>query len=158
MINVREVVLSIDLIIDASLRDGGYDQRLGILCPSDLADNSGRSDASALTEAQIIQFVCETVASLVLCTPAEVQESSSFANIGMDSLGMVEMTNRLSRKFNISLSQTAAFSHPSPKRLANKILSIPPNLLWLVDLSIPILWSIYWTLLCFNKFLFYTFV
>jgi hypothetical protein len=46
MINVREAVLSVNAIIDASSgRDKGFDQRLGILCPSDLLPLRVRHDS-----------------------------------------------------------------------------------------------------------------
>ncbi|MYU22512.1 type I polyketide synthase [Streptomyces sp. SID8352] len=54
---------------------------------------------------------------LGLASPAAVARARGFADLGMDSLGAVELCKALERSLGLRLPRTAAFDHPTVRRL-----------------------------------------
>jgi len=55
-------------------------------------------------------------------SPAEVPLDRAFRDLGFDSLGAVELRNRLGADSGVSLAATAVFDYPSPRALAGHLL------------------------------------
>ncbi len=80
----------------------------------------------------------ETVVDLVRTQAAQVLSypdtdavgaEKSFRDLGVDSLGAVELRNQLNKATGLSLSATLVFDHPTPSSLAEHVLGqlMPEN-------------------------------
>ncbi|WP_424210806.1 SDR family NAD(P)-dependent oxidoreductase [Streptomyces sp. BI20] len=73
----------------------------------------------------VLGLVRETVASVLgHADGSTIEPARAFNEIGFDSLAGVELRNRLNKATGVRLSATAAFDHPSPKALAEHLLSL----------------------------------
>jgi acyl transferase domain-containing protein/NADPH:quinone reductase-like Zn-dependent oxidoreductase/acyl carrier protein len=54
--------------------------------------------------------------------PSRIDRLATFSSIGMDSLMSLELRNRLEPDFNLKLSATLLFAHPTPAALASHVL------------------------------------
>ena len=57
-------------------------------------------------------------------SPAEIEPERRFHALGVDSLGAVELRNRLTAATGIALTATAIFDHPSPSALAAHLAAL----------------------------------
>ncbi|WP_280397093.1 type I polyketide synthase [Nocardia carnea] len=95
--------------------------RRGSLRPAtDWADRLSGLSARERSEA-IGELVCEHVA--VVANAETVDPAGSFADLGLDSLGAVELRNRLSHAVGLGLPSTIVFDYPTPNEVAEYILS-----------------------------------
>ncbi|GAB2684954.1 SDR family NAD(P)-dependent oxidoreductase [Nocardia thraciensis] len=67
------------------------------------------------------ELVRENVA--VVANAASVGPDDSFSDLGVDSLGAVELRNRLSRLTGLSLRSTVVFDYPTPRAVAEYLAS-----------------------------------
>ncbi|SOD68104.1 KR domain-containing protein, partial [Streptomyces zhaozhouensis] len=68
-------------------------------------------------------------AVLGLASPDAIDPERAFLEVGLDSLGAVELRNRLKSATGLNVRSTAAFDHPTPRALAGSLLSqlAPPD-------------------------------
>ncbi|WP_328395734.1 type I polyketide synthase [Nocardia sp. NBC_00416] len=78
---------------------------------------AGREQAAAV-DALVLEHAA---AVLGYDTPAAISATSTFKDLGMDSLTAVELRNRLARALEIRLAATVVFDHPTPVALAAEI-------------------------------------
>jgi acyl-CoA synthetase (AMP-forming)/AMP-acid ligase II/acyl carrier protein len=71
--------------------------------------------------AAIARIVESELRSLIVPEMAEVREDTLFGELGLDSVGAVEMSYGLSRSFRRRLSPTLIYSHPTVASLSAKI-------------------------------------
>lgn len=64
------------------------------------------------------EYLCSTVAGILRSTPEVVLPSSSFKQLGFDSLMTVGLKNVLERDLAIPISVATLFAHPTTERLA----------------------------------------
>ena len=55
---------------------------------------------------------------------SEIDLESGFSELGLDSLGSVELRNKLQSSYDLKLSQTVIFDHSNIKQLANYLLTL----------------------------------
>jgi acyl transferase domain-containing protein len=67
-----------------------------------------------------LELVREALASL-LPGARELEEESSFRDLGLDSQAALALRNRLSQLAGVDLAKTAAFDHPTPAALADHV-------------------------------------
>ena len=87
---------------------GGLDARL-----------SGLDDLAR--ESAVLELVCEQIG--VLTERSTVDGSSSFTELGLDSLGAIELRNHLSRVTGLRLPSTLVFDYPTPHDVTQHVLS-----------------------------------
>jgi acyl transferase domain-containing protein/surfactin synthase thioesterase subunit/acyl carrier protein len=110
--------------------DGTLLSILGGLVRAPLRPRSGGALAARLAstpesehESVAIELVrAETAAVLGLSSPTEVDVDRAFLEMGMDSLGAVELRNRLTSRSGLRLPTTVVFDHPSVTPLARFML------------------------------------
>ncbi|MEE4490843.1 type I polyketide synthase [Streptomyces sp. BE230] len=61
---------------------------------------------------------------LGLRSPAAVGRARGFADLGMDSLGAVELCKSLETSLGVRMAKTAAFDHPTVRRLADHLADL----------------------------------
>ncbi|NJQ05130.1 type I polyketide synthase [Streptomyces lonarensis] len=73
-------------------------------------------------EAAIVDFVLETAASVLgFDGPEDVDPEREFGAVGLDSLGNLELSRRLSAATGLRLPATLTFDHPTPAELASRL-------------------------------------
>ncbi|HSS04667.1 MAG TPA: alpha/beta fold hydrolase, partial [Solirubrobacterales bacterium] len=74
-------------------------------------------------EAVVLMAVREHVAAILArSSPEEIEPDRALLEIGLDSLGAVELRNRLAAATAVQLPPTLAFDHPTPKAIAVYLL------------------------------------
>ena len=74
-------------------------------------------------EGVVLELVrADTASVLGHSSPEAVSAEESFKDMGLDSLGAVELRNRLTASIGMRLSATLVFDHPSPAELARHLL------------------------------------
>ncbi|MFJ2420766.1 SDR family NAD(P)-dependent oxidoreductase, partial [Streptomyces brevispora] len=100
------------------------------------ADASGAASwalrAAGLPEEERQRTVAELVSTTVATvlghtTPATLDESRAFRDLGFDSLAGVDLRNRLGTATGLRISTTAVFDHPTPRSLAAHVLTLLPG-------------------------------
>ncbi|WP_431874894.1 SDR family NAD(P)-dependent oxidoreductase [Micromonospora marina] len=66
--------------------------------------------------------VTEIVGALLYLRPDEVLPSRTFADLGLDSIGAVELVRDLNRRFGTDLDSAAVYDHPTVPDLARAVL------------------------------------
>ncbi|MBJ8343023.1 SDR family NAD(P)-dependent oxidoreductase, partial [Antrihabitans sp. YC3-6] len=107
------------------LRTGAIHELLRGLVSAGSTPTSGlASQLAGLVEADrtpvVLALVLEHVA--VVANTEKVEPASTFTDLGLDSLGAVELRNRLTRATGIRLPSTLVFDYPTPTVLADYIL------------------------------------
>ncbi|MGW0552504.1 SDR family NAD(P)-dependent oxidoreductase, partial [Streptomyces altiplanensis] len=114
----------------------GYDSMVAATAaPVDSAAETGlRYRLAALSANRRLETVVDLVrtqAAQVLSYPDTdaVGAEKSFRDLGVDSLGAVELRNQLNKATGLSLSATLVFDHPTPSSLAEHVLGqlMPEN-------------------------------
>jgi acyl carrier protein len=107
----------------------GYDRMVAATsAPADTAAEGGlRYRLAALSANRRLETVVDLVrthAAQVLSYPDTdaVGAERSFRDLGVDSLGAVELRNQLNSVTGLSLSATLVFDHPTPTSLAEHVL------------------------------------
>jgi benzoate-CoA ligase family protein len=99
--------------LQSDAEDAG-DGREAAPAPQELADMDPAERARVLLE-----LVCRETASLVGSPPGRpIDSSRSFVALGLDSLGAVELRNRLAAATGLRLPSTLAFDQPTPAATA----------------------------------------
>ncbi len=85
-----------------------------------------RSRLAALPENErdraALDFVLATAADVLgFDSPDDVDADREFSTVGLDSLGNLELSRRLSTATGIRLPVTLAFDHPTPAALASQL-------------------------------------
>ncbi|WP_406099110.1 SDR family NAD(P)-dependent oxidoreductase [Streptomyces sp. NBC_01013] len=100
------------------------------------ADTSGAASwavrTGGLPEEERLRTVTELVRTTVATvlghtTPATLDESRAFRDLGFDSLAGVDLRNRLGTATGLRISATAVFDHPTPRALAAHLLTLLPG-------------------------------
>ncbi len=84
------------------------------------------SEAPEDKRAQVaLKLVCGEIAAVLgYESGQEVGADRSFKDLGFDSLGAIELRNRLSVAMEMRLAATLIFDHPTPRRLTDYLLTI----------------------------------
>jgi acyl carrier protein len=73
----------------------------------------------------VLEAVCGEVAVVLGYEPGRaVDVDQPFKDLGFDSLGAIELRNRLSVVTGARLATTLVFDHPTPRRLADHLLLV----------------------------------
>ncbi|MER6121057.1 SDR family NAD(P)-dependent oxidoreductase, partial [Streptomyces sp. NPDC001743] len=76
----------------------------------------------------VTELVRTTVATVLgHTTPATLDDSRAFRDLGFDSLAGVDLRNRLAAATGLRISTTAVFDHPTPRSLAGHMLTLLPG-------------------------------
>jgi acyl transferase domain-containing protein/acyl-CoA synthetase (AMP-forming)/AMP-acid ligase II/NADPH:quinone reductase-like Zn-dependent oxidoreductase/NAD(P)-dependent dehydrogenase (short-subunit alcohol dehydrogenase family)/acyl carrier protein len=95
-------------------------------------DSNSNSDQQKLTTAApeqrqsvLITQISQQVGNILgIKDLSKIDLESGFSELGLDSLGSVELRNKLQSSYEIKLSQTVIFDYPNTKQLANYLLSL----------------------------------
>ncbi|GAA3031523.1 hypothetical protein GCM10020000_05610 [Streptomyces olivoverticillatus] len=91
------------------------------------ADGALRDELAALPQARRLETVLDLIrtrAAHVLGHPGKdaVGAERSFRDLGVDSLGAIELRNQLNAATGLTLTATLVFDHPTPAALAEHVL------------------------------------
>jgi thioesterase domain-containing protein len=86
-----------------------------------LAGRLARTDEAGQDEALTELVRAEAAAALGHASAEAIGAGTGFLELGLDSLTAVELRNRLNAVSGLQLSATAAFDHPTPRRLARHL-------------------------------------
>ncbi len=90
--------------------------------PGSLARRLASTAAEGREEVALEAVCAETASILGYASVQEVNPRSAFKQLGMDSLGAVELRNRLNLLTGLRLPSTLVFDRPTPVALANHLL------------------------------------
>jgi thioester reductase-like protein len=68
-------------------------------------------------------WIRERIAAVIGAAPQDIGVTTSFSELGLDSLMALELRNRIQRDLGLSLSATVALSHDSVGRLSDHLLA-----------------------------------
>jgi acyl transferase domain-containing protein/acyl carrier protein len=72
-----------------------------------------------LSERGVLDFVCAEIAAVLgHSRPADIDPDRPFTELGFDSLGAVQLRNKLAAATGLTLPTTLVFDHPNPAALA----------------------------------------
>jgi acyl transferase domain-containing protein/NAD(P)-dependent dehydrogenase (short-subunit alcohol dehydrogenase family)/acyl carrier protein len=78
---------------------------------------------AAEREAAVLGLVCEQIATVLgHASPESVDPTVPFKDLGFDSLGAVELRNRLSQASGVRLEATLVFDYPTPAAVSGYLL------------------------------------
>ena len=78
--------------------------------------------AEAEWESTVLELVRGEVAALLGQEPREIEPQAAFTDLGFDSLGAIELRNRLTQLTGIRLPATLVFDYPTPTQVAGYLL------------------------------------
>ncbi|GAA4092688.1 hypothetical protein GCM10022248_73920 [Nonomuraea soli] len=85
-----------------------------------------------LDPGEVRQVVESTLMAHLYLEPHEIDESSSFSEMGLDSIGAVEIVRDLNRRFDLDLDSVAVYDHPTLPALVEHVAGLdaatPPPL------------------------------
>ncbi|HVE82279.1 MAG TPA: thioester reductase domain-containing protein [Myxococcales bacterium] len=88
-------------------------------------ENDRRAELAALSGPErrdrLQAWLREQIAAVLGARPADVGATTSFSELGLDSLMALELRNRIQRDLGLSLSATVALSHDSVSRLGEHL-------------------------------------
>nr|WP_269810037.1 beta-ketoacyl reductase [Kineosporia rhizophila] len=90
-----------------------------------VADLRGRllSRPSGERPGLVLDVVCTQVAAVLgYSGPGQVETTTSFGDLGFDSVSAIELRNRLNAATGLTLPATLVFDHPSAQALARHVL------------------------------------
>ncbi|MEO0928617.1 MAG: type I polyketide synthase, partial [Cyanobacteria bacterium J06643_13] len=80
---------------------------------------------SSQKESRLITQICQEVGNILGINKLEdIDLELGFAELGLDSLGSVELRNKLQSNYDLKLSQTIIFDYPTIRQLSQQLLSI----------------------------------
>ncbi|MEU6153492.1 SDR family NAD(P)-dependent oxidoreductase [Actinosynnema sp. NPDC047251] len=85
-------------------------------------DGSG-VDESGVDESGVGSAIREILGALLYLEPDEIGASRSFSDLGLDSIGAVELVRDLNRRFGTELDSVAVYDHPTLPDLVGAVLT-----------------------------------
>jgi acyl transferase domain-containing protein/NAD(P)-dependent dehydrogenase (short-subunit alcohol dehydrogenase family)/pimeloyl-ACP methyl ester carboxylesterase/aryl carrier-like protein len=80
--------------------------------------------AARVARADVIARIETSLSSILYLDRREIKHSQSFHDLGVDSIGVVELVRDLNHAFGIDLDSTTVYDEPTVSRLADRVLSI----------------------------------
>nr|BFE59933.1 hypothetical protein GCM10020063_044590 [Dactylosporangium thailandense] len=76
----------------------------------------------ALDRDEVVAAIGRTLGAQLYLEPAEIDHRLTFSEMGIDSLGAVELVRDLNRRFGLDLDSVTVYDHPTVDRLADHAL------------------------------------
>ncbi len=89
---------------------------------SSLPTNGLQSEA--LKSDEVLDFIKTILCNLLYMEPHEINDMLSFSEMGIDSIGAVEIVRTLNEKFNLNLDSVAVYDHPTITELVALVLQM----------------------------------
>lgn len=77
----------------------------------------------ALTPDDIERWLVDRLAERLGVLPGEVDPTMSFADLGLDSIGAVEIASKLQAEWDLALTETAMWDYPTIRDLATYLVN-----------------------------------
>ncbi|MGV9897922.1 acyl carrier protein, partial [Streptomyces tendae] len=79
-------------------------------------------EAALPDPAEVERLVIATLCAIVYATEEEIDRQLSFSELGVDSIGAVEIVRSLNQRFGMEIDSVAVYDHPTVARLTAHVL------------------------------------